>query len=109
MTGGKVVILGQTGRNFAAGMSGGVAYVFDNSGDFHEKVNRELVDLESLASDDISWLRETLAKHQLETGSTIAQQMLDGWPSINTKFVKTLNFGLKKISSQIYSILLKVQ
>ena len=97
MTGGKVVILGQTGRNFAAGMSGGVAYVFDNAGDFHEKVNRELVDLESLASDDISWLRETLAKHQLETGSTIAQQMLDGWPSINTKFVKVMPRHYKRV------------
>ena len=74
-----------------------MAYVFDNSGDFHEKVNRELVDLESLASDDISWLRETLAKHQLETGSTIAQQMLDGWPSINTKFVKVMPRHYKRV------------
>ena len=74
MTGGRVVILGPTGRNLAAGMSGGVAYVLDLAVD---RVNPELVDLESLSAGDIEVLRDLLARHADETGSPVAQRLLD--------------------------------
>ena len=101
MTGGKVVILGETGRNFAAGMSGGVAYVYDENSSFAINVNTELVDLESLDSDDISWLREIIAKHQIETNSTRAKQILDSWPASSTKFVKVMPRHYKRVLQAI--------
>ncbi len=74
MTGGRVVILGPTGRNLAAGMSGGVAYVLDLAVD---RVNPELVDLEPLSPEDVEVLRDLLSRHADETGSTVARRILD--------------------------------
>ncbi|HJM98280.1 MAG TPA: glutamate synthase-related protein, partial [Acidimicrobiales bacterium] len=101
MTGGRIVVLGATGRNFAAGMSGGVAFIYDEDETFSQRVNTELVDLEALESEDISWLRETIAKHQLETDSSIAKQMLDKWPSMKTKFVKVMPRHYKRVLDAI--------
>jgi glutamate synthase (NADPH/NADH) large chain len=76
MTGGRVVVLGATGRNFAAGMSGGIAYVLDEAGDFASRVNTELVDVIDLDADDVAWLSATLQKHAELTGSAVAQRVL---------------------------------
>jgi glutamate synthase (NADPH/NADH) large chain len=76
MTGGRVVVLGATGRNFAAGMSGGIAYVLDEAGDFASRVNTELVDVVDLDADDVAWLTATLQKHAELTGSAVAQRVL---------------------------------
>src|SRR5579871_6738588 len=73
MTGGRVVILGPTGRNFAAGMSGGVAYVLDLN---PARLNREMVDLDPLDEADIEFLREVVARHRAETGSAVAARLL---------------------------------
>ena len=74
MTGGRVLVLGPTGRNFAAGMSGGVAYVLDLD---VNRVNSELVDLESLSGDDVHVVQELLARHLDETGSAVARRLLE--------------------------------
>jgi len=79
MTGGRVVVLGPTGRNFAAGMSGGVAFVYDPGATFTGRVNRGLVDLEPLCEPDGAWLRAVVERHLRETGSTVAQEMLATW------------------------------
>ena len=81
----RVVVLGATGRNFAAGMSGGIAYVLDEAGPggaatgaagFASRVNTELVDVIDLDADDIEWLTDTLHKHAELTGSAVAQRVL---------------------------------
>ena len=70
MTGGRVVVLGRTGRNFGAGMSGGIAYVYDTDATFPSRLNREMVDLDPLSEDDRTWLRGAIERHIAETGST---------------------------------------
>ena len=101
MTGGRVVILGPTGRNFAAGMSGGIAYVLDVDGSFPSRVNRELVDLEDLDQGDIGWLRETVARHQAETGSELAKRLIDSWPKAMDQFVKVVPRDYKRVLDAI--------
>ena len=76
MTGGRAVVLGPTGRNFGAGMSGGVAYVYDPDGVFPPKVNQEMVDLETLDDDDWEWLRDRIQQHLAFTGSAVAERIL---------------------------------
>jgi glutamate synthase (NADPH/NADH) large chain len=78
MTGGRVVILGPTGRNVAAGMSGGIAYVLDLD---ERAVNRELVDLEPLSDDDAALVRGLVARHAEETDSAVARRLLETWDS----------------------------
>ncbi|KLV07570.1 glutamate synthase large subunit [Photobacterium ganghwense] len=90
MTGGVAIILGQTGRNFAAGMSGGVAYVWDQFDDFATKLNPELVDLDPLDSDDQALLRDMLTKHVEYTGSTVAQTFLAHFEANLGKMVKVM-------------------
>ena len=97
MTGGKVIVLGATGRNFAAGMSGGIAYVYDPDGLFPSKVNTELVDVEGLDSEDVSFLRETLASHHSETSSRLAKEIIDSWPTSMNNFVKVMPRHYKKV------------
>ena len=101
MTGGRVVVLGETGRNFAAGMSGGIAFVYDADNSFAQRVNSELVDIETLKNEDIDWLREYIAKHQIETGSEVARQMLDKWPSVHSKFAKVVPRHYKRVLEAI--------
>jgi glutamate synthase domain-containing protein 3 len=90
MTGGTVVVLGDTGRNFAAGMSGGVAYVLDDGGRLAGRCNRELVDLEPLEGDDERALHRLLAEHTERTGSTRAAALLDEWPAAAERFVRVM-------------------
>jgi glutamate synthase domain-containing protein 2/glutamate synthase domain-containing protein 1/glutamate synthase domain-containing protein 3 len=100
MTGGRVVILGQTGRNFAAGMSGGIAYVLDQNGAFPVKCNRQMVDLESLENEDeIEELRQMIQKHFDYTGSTVAAKILQDWPGIVSKFVRVMPKDYKRALS----------
>ena len=79
MTGGRVVILGKTGRNFAAGMSGGIAYVYDINGDFKNKCNMEMVALETVAPEDELTITDLLHNHHKYTGSPIARRILDNF------------------------------
>ena len=98
MTGGKVVVLGSTGRNFAAGMSGGIAYVLDEAGDFVTRCNTEMVDLERLEeAEEINDLREMIAKHHSYTGSHRAKTVLDAWENFLPKFVKVIPRDYKRV------------
>ena len=97
MTGGRVVVLGPTGRNFGAGMSGGIAYVYDPDGTFPSRVNGEMVALEGLADDDVSFLRETVEKHQAFTGSAVAERILGDWDNAVGRFVKVMPTDYKRV------------
>jgi glutamate synthase (NADPH/NADH) large chain len=90
MTGGRVVVLGETGRNFAAGMSGGIAYVYDKDGLFASRVNSEMVDVVELSAHDVSWLRETIEQHVQLTASPLGVGMLENWSSSCAQFRKVL-------------------
>ena len=81
MTGGRVVVLGSTGRNFGAGMSGGIAYLYDPDGTAVDRVNPEMVALETLDAEDRQWLVDTVTRHQSETGSAVAERLLASWGS----------------------------
>jgi glutamate synthase domain-containing protein 3 len=91
MTGGIVVVLGKTGRNFAAGMSGGVAYVLDLAGDFERRVNPNMVALErSFSDEDAKVLRGLVERHLFYTGSARARQILDRFDEERARFVKVM-------------------
>ncbi|HLP07574.1 MAG TPA: glutamate synthase large subunit [Opitutaceae bacterium] len=91
MTGGRVVVLGHTGRNFAAGMSGGVAYVLDEAGDFATRVNKQMVGLDKVtAPEELAELRAQIERHAQLTGSARAKQVLAAWETFAPKFVKVL-------------------
>jgi glutamate synthase (ferredoxin) len=91
MTGGRVVVLGRTGRNFAAGMSGGIAYVLDATGDFEKRCNREMVDLEPVIElDDVHFLQVALMKHVTYTGSRHAEQLLAQGNALIPRIVKVM-------------------
>lgn len=92
MTGGKVVVLGPTGRNFAAGMSGGVAYLLDLNAD---RVNREMVEIEALDEADSDMLREVVEAHLTETGSTVAKALLTDWDP--ARFSKIMPTDYKRV------------
>ncbi|MBV9193099.1 MAG: glutamate synthase large subunit, partial [Solirubrobacterales bacterium] len=91
MTGGRVVVLGPTGRNFAAGMSGGIAYVFDRDRRFEERCNVELVDLEELSDDDELELQALIREHVAHTGSLMGRNVLASWDrGARERFVKVM-------------------
>jgi len=90
MTGGRAVVLGATGRNFAAGMSGGIAYVYDMDDQFASRVNPEMVDVLPLDAEDTQWLQGMLREHIAMTDSPRAKQIVAQWDSYSTKFVKVL-------------------
>jgi glutamate synthase (NADPH/NADH) large chain/glutamate synthase (ferredoxin) len=90
MTGGIVVVVGPTGRNFAAGMSGGIAYVLDEDASFEARCNTQLVGLEHLAPEDASVVRELLEEHERRTDSPVAERLLDHWLTAQRKFVKVM-------------------
>jgi glutamate synthase (NADPH/NADH) large chain len=93
MTGGRVVVLGETGRNFAAGMSGGIAYVLDLA---PEKVNAELVDLEGLEADDAAELYALVEEHHLRTFSPVAACLLENWDEAQGRFTKIMPRDYKR-------------
>jgi glutamate synthase (ferredoxin) len=108
MTGGKVIVLGKTGRNFAAGMSGGTAYILDEAGDFKNRCNMELVALEKLEdADEIEEVWKLIQRHQTYTNSKRAAKILGDWKNFIPKFVKVMPQdyarvlkSLKKVQSQ---------
>ena len=97
MTGGRVVILGRTGRNFAAGMSGGIAYVLDRDGDFATRCNTDMVDLEEMDDDDAARVRELIARHVDYTTSPCGQRVLEGWTELRASFVKVMPRDYKRV------------
>ena len=110
MTGGTVVVLGEVGRNFGAGMSGGQAYVYDVSGQFSSRVNAETIDLEALdEGDDKDVLRHLLQQHQELTGSITAQFILSDWDQQLQHFVKVFPKEYKRALAQKKQINVTVQ
>jgi glutamate synthase (NADPH/NADH) large chain len=83
MTDGAVVVLGSVGRNFGAGMSGGVAFVLDELG---ANLNDTMVSLSAVTSEDVGWLFEALERHHAATGSALAARLLDEWPVTVSRF-----------------------
>ncbi|HYG75261.1 MAG TPA: glutamate synthase large subunit [Planctomycetota bacterium] len=101
MTGGRVVVLGKTGRNFAAGMSGGIAYVLDVDGDFKQNCNLGMVALEELESEDLDLVKKLIEKHEQHTGSSRAKEILAGWKQHSKKFVKVMPVDFKRVLKQM--------
>ncbi|WP_069997648.1 glutamate synthase large subunit [Cellulosilyticum sp. I15G10I2] len=98
MTGGRVLVLGGTGRNFAAGMSGGIAYVYDEFGTFERELNREFVELEKLmATDDEEFVKSLINKHIHYTESKKAKNILENWSSQSKKFYRVISTAYKAI------------
>jgi glutamate synthase (NADPH) large chain len=101
MTGGKVVILGDTGRNFAAGMSGGIAYVYDPQDALPANLNSEMVELEELDDDDLEWLHGSIQAHIDATGSAVGQRILADWDAEQTRFAKVMPRDYKRVLEAI--------
>jgi glutamate synthase (ferredoxin) len=101
MTGGKVVVLGTTGRNFAAGMSGGVAYILDEKGDFATRCNKQMVGLEKVEGAEGAELRALVQRHADLTGSQKAKALLTNWDAAVAKFVKVMPKDYKRVLQAI--------
>jgi glutamate synthase (NADPH/NADH) large chain len=101
MTGGRVVILGATGRNFAAGMSGGVAFVYDPAGSLPDNVNAEMVDLDALDDADFDWLHGMVTAHVDATDSAVGQRILADWPAERKGFVKVMPRDFKRVLAAV--------
>ena len=97
MTGGRVVVLGNTGRNFAAGMSGGIAYVYDSDRGFRHKCNMEMITLEKLTEEDELTVRDLLLNHHRYTDSPIAKKILDDFKNNIKRFIKVMPLEYKRI------------
>ena len=101
MTGGRVVVLGPTGRNFAAGMSGGIAYVLDDFGDFAGQCNTEMVDLMPLNEDDLVEVRRLIERYERYTKSPLGREILDHWPERARLFVKVFPRDYRRMLAAI--------
>ena len=102
MTGGRVVVLGPTGRNFAAGMSGGLAFVLDEDGTFRAKVNPALwKDLGPMDEADAIEVRDLIAEHVARTDSPVGQRVLDEWEALAPKFVKVFPKDYRRVLEQL--------
>ena len=103
MTGGRVVVLGPTGRNFAAGMSGGVAYVLDEQGEFARRCNMGMVGFEELSEEDAIELRGLVAEHQQRTDSPVAARVLADWEELLRRgaFVKVMPHDYKRVLREV--------
>jgi glutamate synthase domain-containing protein 3 len=102
MTGGRVVVLGDTGRNFAAGMSGGIAYVWDRKGEFVSRCNLGMVELEAMeVEEDIAELKQLIDKHFKLTGSTVARTVLEDWDRSLSQFVKVMPIDYKRVLAEM--------
>src|SRR5690606_6015206 len=97
MTGGRVVVLGKTGRNFAAGMSGGIAYVFDTENDLNKLCNMDMVGLERLTDEDEEEVRGMIERHLQFTGSDPAEWILENWDVARSLFVKVMPKDYKAV------------
>jgi glutamate synthase (ferredoxin) len=98
MTGGRVVVLGRTGRNFSAGMSGGTAYVYDEAGDFATRCNMEMVALERLEdAEDLDFVRGLMERHVEYTDSDVAKALLSRWPKVAELFVKVMPLDYRRV------------
>jgi glutamate synthase domain-containing protein 3 len=98
MTGGRVVVLGDTGINFAAGMSGGLAYVYDPENHFDGRCNLEMVDLENISdARDATELRQIIARHREETSSRLADRILSNWENEISHFVKVFPMEYRRV------------
>ena len=101
MTGGRVVVLGPTGRNFGAGMCGGIAYVYDPTEVFASKVNYDMVDLEDLDASDIEFLLDLVGRHRSLTGSAVADRILQSWDVEVGSFRKVMPSDYKRVLTVI--------
>jgi glutamate synthase domain-containing protein 2/glutamate synthase domain-containing protein 3 len=101
MTGGRVVVLGTTGRNFAAGMSGGVAYVYNKDRRFDGRCNTELVDLEEMAAEDEAEVKALISEHAQRTGSLVARNVLASWERAREQFVKVMPRDYKRVLAEL--------
>ncbi|MDZ7685167.1 MAG: hypothetical protein U5O39_09370 [Gammaproteobacteria bacterium] len=102
MTGGRAVILGEVGRNFGAGMSGGVAYVWDAKGTFGKRCNKETFELEQVVdTDDIEELHAMITSHRDYTGSTVAASILENWDAELSRFVKVMPTDYKRVLEEM--------
>ena len=101
MTGGRVIILGETGRNFAAGMSGGIAYVYDEHGKFKNLVNKEMVEFDAMSDEDHEYLQMMINKHVDFTGSKKGQMILDNYDTVSQKFVKVMPTDYKRVLTEL--------
>jgi glutamate synthase (ferredoxin) len=98
MTGGRVVVLGRCGRNFAAGMSAGIAYVLNDEGDFDRHCNMDMVELEVMDDpEDRRELKKIIEKHHRYTGSRIAKELLSDWENSCRRFIKVIPVGYKML------------
>jgi glutamate synthase domain-containing protein 3 len=97
MTGGRVIVLGATGRNFAAGMSGGIAYVLDVDGALERRVNKEMVELGPLSPEDLALVRSLVHRHYERTMSALAWRVLSGWKKESRRFVKILPTEYRRV------------
>ena len=101
MTGGRVVVLGPTGRNFAAGMSGGIACVFDPEEEFRARCNREMVGLESFDEEEgLAVVLPLIEQHALHTGSLLARQITNMWNRLRPKFVKVMPHAYRHMAEE---------
>ncbi|MCC7087035.1 MAG: glutamate synthase large subunit [Pirellulales bacterium] len=101
MTGGRAIILGETGRNFAAGMSGGVAYVLDETGQFSRLVNMDMVELDELDDHDRKYIHRMVARHVQYTGSAPGQRVLSNWTTLLSYFVKVMPVDYKRAMAEL--------
>ena len=105
MTGGRVVVLGRTGRNFAAGMSGGIAYVINWTGDFHRKCNREMVELETLEdAEEIAEVQKMIRTHAELTHSLLAQRVLSNWDEILPRMFRVIPKDYKRMLQALQEV-----
>jgi glutamate synthase domain-containing protein 2/glutamate synthase domain-containing protein 1/glutamate synthase domain-containing protein 3 len=100
MTGGRVVVLGPTGRNFAAGMSGGVAYVYDKARRFADRCNLELVELEPLDEEDETDVKALISEHVARTGSMVGRNLIASWDRAVERFIKVMPRDYKRILAE---------
>ena len=101
MTGGRVVVLGATGRNFGAGMSGGIAYVWDPDRRFSARVNTDLCELEALSATDQTWLIDTIGRHVELTGSAVGARLLTDFSLVAADFIKVMPRDYRKVLEAI--------
>ncbi len=101
MTGGKAVILGATGRNFGAGMSGGIAYIYDKDKDFDKNCNKETFEIESLLEEDLNDLKELITNHFNYTGSIVAEKIIESWDIEVERFIKVMPTDYKRVLNEM--------